>query len=391
MILRRLYLSTGGESHGRALVGILSGLPAGLPMDPACIQKTLQQRRTAGGRGGRSRLIEEDEFRFVGGVYQGQTSGAPLVLEIPNRAARDWEGEPQPTVARPGHADYPGMLKFGWPSWMPIAERASGRQTVLWTAFGALARQALQHLGIEVLGFVQSLGTLKFRDAPARNPDLNRLRQQCETSVFRTLEEKEAHIHEELERLRRAGTTLGGTVRVLATGLPPGLGSGMEPHLRLDVRLGGSLLSIPSVVSVGFGDPSLLASQTGQQVLDGFDTQHPGKRRSNHQGGVEGGMSNGMPLRILLHCKPIPTQRQALPGFDPTKGETRPAPYRRSDWTAVPAVSVVAETVTALVLLDVILEHTGGDRWEEVISRFKAYREHLLSFRSSPGETGRST
>jgi len=386
----RLRFSTGGDAHGPELVGILSGLPAGLPVDLSRIRHHLRLRREAGGRGGRSRWIEQDEVEIRGGVYQGTTSGAPLVLVIPNRGARNWEQESQPRVARPGHADYPGMVKYGWTSWMPIAERASGRRTALWTAFGALALSALQTLGVEILGFVRSLGSLPFPD-PEDPGSLHTLRTRCRAHPFYTLDPaQEPDLETCMEELRRSGTTLGGTIRVTATGLPPGLGSCMDPWQRLDVRLSAALMSIPSVVSVGFGDPEHLARQPGRTALDAFDPEHPGVRQTNHQGGLEGGMTNGMPLRILLHCKPVPTQRQGLTGFDPARGTPHPAPYRRSDLTAVPAISVVAEAVTALVLLDTILEQTGGDHWAEVQTRWAAYRRRVSSLQPPP-QTGRTS
>lgn len=377
--MRRLRFLTAGESHGPGLVGILEGLPAGLPLGASVIDRELARRQLGYGRGGRMK-IERDRVRILGGVRHGRTLGSPLGLLIENLDHANWlermgvepgAMDPDPVrVPRPGHADLAGGLKYGHTGDLRnVLERASARETAMRVALGAAAKALLREFGIGVGSYVVAIGTA--RGAQARDVAPVLAREDAEglgrlADGFRTRsldaasDEKMVAAIDEAMRRR---DTLGGVIEVVATGLPPGLGSHVHFDRRLDARLTEALLSIPAIKAVSVGDawerPDAFGSDAHDPiVLEGNRLM----RLSNHAGGLEGGTTNGEPLVVQAVMKPLSTVPRALPSVH--LGEVRPHPahVERTDTCAVPAAGVVAEAMVALCLADALLEATGGDR-----------------------------
>lgn len=370
-----LRFLTAGESHGPCLITIVEGLPAGLPIDLETVQRDLQRRQAGYGRGGRMQ-IERDRAEILGGVLQGRTTGAPVALRIANR---DWasgqDPEPPPlTVPRPGHADYAGMVKYRFSDARPILERASARETAARVAAGALARQLLAQFGIRVGSFVSSIGQVT-----ANIPDLppDQLWALAEESDVRCPDpEASARMRAAIDAAREAGDSLGGVFVVMATGVPPGLGSHVHWDRRLDARLAFAVMSIPAVKGVEIGPAFENARLPGTRVHDEI-LPHPDQplpavlRPSNRAGGIEGGISNGQPVVIRAAMKPIPTTRTPLRSVDFATGEATTTLYQRSDICAVSAAAVVGEAMVAWVLADALVEKLGGDSLEEMQSRWR--------------------
>ncbi len=368
-MLRRLSVQTAGESHGRGIFARVSGFPAGVPFDAPFIDGWLARRQGGFGRSSRQQL-ERDRVDVLAGVHRGRTTGAPLLLAVWNRddslAARPALHRP-----RPGHGDLAGAQKYGLLDMRPVLERASARETAARVAAGALAASFLQRLGIETLAHVLELGGVvgKPRASAVAARALPALRRRRDASDFFTLDASlEGRFKHAVLAARRAGDTLGGRFEVLAFGVPAGLGSLEDFGSRLDSRLGAALLSIPAIKAVELGDGVAGASGRGSRVHDAVG--RPGSsgptRLSNRAGGLEAGMSNGEVLVARAWMKPIPTLARPLASWDYQRGEPAQAFFERSDVTSVPAASVVGEAMLALVVLDALLEKTGGDTWAEV-------------------------
>ncbi len=379
-----LRFLTGGESHGPALVAIIDGLPAGLPICPEEINAELRRRQGGYGRGGRMQ-IERDEVTILGGVWQGKTSGAPLVLSITNRDWENWRDRPLPsvTVPRPGHADYAGMIKFGLDDARPVLERASARETAARVAVGAVAKALLAQFHILVGSYVERIGP-----AAANIPDLPlpALWHLAEESDVRCPDADAAEaMRRAIDAARAAGDSLGGIFVVGAVGLPVGLGSGVQADRRLDARLAAAVMSIPAIKGVEIGPAFENAGLPGTRVHDEFLPGPPRRprRTSNRAGGLEGGMTNGMPLIVRAAMKPIPTTLTQRRSVDIRTGEPAMTRYERSDVCAVPAASVVGEAVVAWVLADAFLEKFGGDHLEDVRAHFR--REAVLLDETAQG------
>ena len=385
---------TAGESHGPALVAILEGLPAGVPVTTARIDRDLARRRLGVGRGARMRF-EQDVVRIVGGVRHGLTLGGPVAVEVANSEWPKWETvmSPDPvdpaelegvarnaplTRPRPGHADLVGMQKFGFDDARPVLERASARETAARVALGAVARSFLSvTVGASVVSHVVELGTVV---APAGLVPTAADLDVVDADPARCLDPgASALMQAEVEAARRDGDTLGGVVEVAVHGLPPGLGSHVHWDRRLDARLAAALMGIQAIKGVEVGDGFQLARTRGSLAQDEIVNGPAGLERvSGRSGGTEGGMSTGEVLRVRAAMKPISTIPRALRTVDVATGEAAQAINQRSDVCAVPAAGVVAEAMVALVLADAVLEKFGGDSVAETARNAAAYLAALV-------------
>jgi chorismate synthase len=354
-----LELVTAGESHGPALVAIVSGLPAGLVLDKAAIDADLRRRQQGYGRSPRQQ-IETDEVVVYAGLRHGRTLGTPLALVVENRDHKNWtwgmspwppEGEPEPgskgkeavTLPRPGHADLPGVLKYGLTDVRDALERASARHTAVMVAAGAVAKALLQEIGVEVAGTVVG--------------------DDLETRV---------------DEARKARDTAGGVVEVRATGVPPGLGSYASRAERLDARLAAALMGIQAVKGVEIGEGFELAGKLGSEAHDEIHRDERGfYRETNRAGGIEAGVSNGEPIVVRAAMKPLPTLMKPLRSVDLATGEPAEALVERSDTAAVEALAVVAEASLAFELARAAREKFGGDALVDFVGAYRAYRGRI--------------
>ena len=390
-----LRFLTAGESHGKALVAIVEGLPAGLPISAEWVDRDLGRRMMGYGRGARMK-IERDKVEWLAGIRAGETLGTPVAMLIPNRDWANWEEVMAPegtpgetrrrrvTRPRPGHADLVGVLKYDRQDARDILERASARETTARVAAGALARRLLDEFAVEIGSHVVSLGGIR---VPPLSPLPVPLNQASDRSEIRVLDPSvEAEIIRRIDRAKQDGDTLGGEVEVVVRGVVLGLGSHVSWDRKLDARLAGALMSIPAVKGVEIGLGFEAAQRPGSQVHDPIDPDAvPGRpapapayrggfrRRSNNAGGLEGGMTTGEPLVLLVAMKPISTLMSPLPTVDFTTGLPAKAQSERSDVTAVPAMGVIAEALVALVLADAMLEKFGGDSLGEMRRNFDGY------------------
>ena len=394
-----LRFSTAGESHGPALVAIVEGLPAGIPVTAAAVDRELGRRMQGYGRGARMQ-IEQDRIEWLSGIRAGETLGSPVAMLVRNRDWDNWRDvmAPEPDAdagpdaprrrrvarPRPGHADLVGVLKYDRLDARDILERASARETAARVAAGALARRLLDELGVEIGSHVVSLGGIS---GVAPSPLPSPLNTASDASPVRCLDPvAAAAMIDAVDAAKRAGDTLGGEVEVVARGLMLGLGSHVSWDRKLDGRLAGMLMSIPAVKGVEIGLGFAAARRPGSAVhdpIDRFEGQGPGdgrggfRRRSNNAGGLEGGMTTGEPLVLRVAMKPISTLMTPLPTVDLRSGAPAAAQSERSDVTAVPAMGVIAEALVALVLADAVLEKFGGDSLVETRRNVDAYLEAL--------------
>jgi chorismate synthase len=385
-----LRFLTAGESHGRGLVVIVEGLPAGLPVTVADIQRQLARRRLGYGRGPRMRF-EEDEVTIVGGVRHGRTLGSPVAIEIANtewfrsdKWHEEMSVEPGRTAApltqpRPGHADLAGMQKYGFDDARDVLERASARETAARVAAGALAKNLLGHLGVQVISHVVQMGAARTKAAERPTPtDLERV----DASAVRCFDpEAEERMVDEIKAVAKEGDSLGGVVEVLGYGVPVGLGSHVHWDRRLDGLLAQALMSIQAVKGIEVGDGFDVAGRPGSEAHDPitWDAEaHAYRRVTTRAGGVEGGMSTGELLVCRVAMKPIATlNRPVLTTVDVVTKEETVSFKERTDVTAVPAMGVVAETMVALVLAGEALRKYGGDSLAEVERNAAAFEATL--------------
>lgn len=373
-----LRFSTAGESHGPALTAILEGIPAGLPLDVAAIDRELARRQQGYGSGGRMK-IERDAVRILGGVMAWQTTGAPVALLVENADYVKWKGkavEPM-TAPRPGHADLTGALKYGYRDLRPALERASARETTMRVAIGAICKQFLSRFGVLVGGYVRAIGEIAadFGELPY----LERF-ERAEQSDVRCPDPAAAgKMRARIEEIIHGKDTLGGVLEIVALGLPPGLGSFAQWDRRLEARLGAALLSVQAVKGVEIGDAWENARLPGTQAhdairLDGQDLLRP----TNRAGGIEGGVSNGQPLVLRAAMKPIATTLTPQATVDLATGQESPTRYERSDFCPVPRAVPILEAMVAFALADALLEKLGGDSLDEMLPRFEALRRARL-------------
>jgi chorismate synthase len=369
-----LRLLTAGESHGMALVGVVEGLPSGVPVSPKEIAGELARRRHGHGRSGRQKL-EGDRFEIVSGVRHGRTLGSPIAVTIENaewdekyRDLMAVEGEPDPaerlTRPRPGHADLAGALKYGFDDVRNVLERASARETAMRVALGVFCKALLAELGIAVVSHVVRVGKVAVRSTRLPRPeDL----EVVDASPVRCFDEVVSdRMVAEIDRIRKDRDTIGGVFEVIAYGCPPGLGSHVQFDRKLDARLGLSLMSIQSVKGVEVGEGFSSATKPGSRAHDEIVTGRGGlRRKSARSGGIEGGMSTGQPVRVRAAMKPFSTMPKPLATVDLSTGRPEVAITQRTDVCAVPAGAVVGEAAVAFVLAQAALEKFGGDSLPE--------------------------
>jgi chorismate synthase len=378
---------TAGESHGRELVAILEGLPAGVEITTQLVQDALAQRRLGFGRGARMKL-EKDEVSLSGGIRHGLSIGGPVAITVANTEWPKWQevmsadpiSEPLQgargealTRPRPGHADFTGMQKYGFEEARPVLERASARETAARVALGAVATSFLKSLGIELVTHTVAIGTVaapldgalpRPRDVEALDADPLR----CYDSGV------SAEMVAEVEAAHKDGDTLGGVVETLVYGMPPGVGSYVHWDRRLDSQLAGALMGIQAIKGVEVGDGFETARRRGSVAHDEI-VREGGvvTRMSDRAGGIEGGMSNGEILRVRAAMKPISTVPRALATIDTSTGEAAKAHHQRSDVCAVPAAGVVAQAMVALTIANAVLEKFGGDSVSETKRNLDSY------------------
>lgn len=389
-----LRFATAGESHGQALLVWVSGLPAGIPVDVAFINRELHRRQLGYGRSGRQK-IERDEVEILAGVRHGRTIGAPVAMQVANREWTRWQqalpvldvpefaAARRPlTLPRPGHADLAGALKLNFHDARYVLERASARETAARTAAGALAKLFLRQFGIEVLSHVIGVGAVRL----ARTASWEEIEAVCRNldSPLRCVDaEIEQQMKAEVDAVWREGDSVGGVFEVVARGVPPGLGSHAHWDERLDGRLAQAVMSIQAVKAVEIGTGVGNAAARGSHVHDEIHydaTRRRFYRTSNRAGGLEGGISNGEPIVVRGYLKPISTLRRPLASVDLVSKQPAAAAYERSDVCVVPAAGVVGEAMVALVLAGAFLEKFGGDSLEETQRNYAAYLRQLDEF-----------
>ncbi|PKQ38879.1 MAG: chorismate synthase [Actinobacteria bacterium HGW-Actinobacteria-1] len=378
--------TTAGESHGRALVTIVTDVPAGIPLQAADIDGDLARRQVGYGRGGRMK-IETDRAAVLSGIRFGRTLGTPIALSIGNRDWDNWTdvmstwGEPvesaRVTAPRPGHADLSGIQKIGSRDVRDILERASARETAARVAAGAIGRALLREMGVSVSSCVTRIGDVEWsHEAGSTTPDT----MLVEASDVRCPDaETSARMRQAIDDARAAGESLGGVFVVSVTGLVPGLGGYAQADQRLDARLGAAVLSIPAIKGVEFGDGFALAARPGSLAHDAirYEVGEGFIRDTNRAGGLEGGMTNGEPLVVRAAMKPIPTLMTPLASVDIDTLDAIDASRERSDVCAVPAAAVVAEAEVALVLANAYAEKFGGDSVTDMRTALDVYRARI--------------
>ncbi len=388
-----IRFTTAGESHGKGLVAILEGIPAGLPLVVDDVNRDLRRRMQGYGRGARMK-IEADAVEFISGVRAGETLGSPIALHIANKDWDNWvdvmasEPDTDPDARRrrrlvrprPGHADLVGVLKYDRADARDILERASARETAARVACGAVCRKLLSHFDVEIGSHVVALGSVS-ANVPDQLP--TPLNDSADKSPTRCLDQQatEAMIRE-IDAAKKDGDTLGGIVEVIARGVVVGLGSHVSWDRKLDGRLAAALMSIPAAKGVEIGLGFEVARRRGSEAHDEIGWDGPARaggvlRSSNRAGGLEGGITTGQPLVMRVAKKPISTLMRPLDTINIETGETAKAQSERSDVTAVPAIGVIAEAMVAIVLADAMLEKFGGDTLDDLRQAYDAYLRRL--------------
>ena len=391
-----IRFSTAGESHGEALIALISGLPAGVPVDLEFINRELWRRQQGYGRGGRMK-IETEKAHILSGVRHGKTIGSPIAIEIVNRDWKNWEeklpveaGDPAKHQAvaspRPGHADLAGALKYNFPDARYVLERASARESTSRVAAGALAKLFLRTLGIEVLSHVIRVGHVEL-DRTAAWEEIAAVAAKDEVMLACVDPDTEGRMKEEVEVAARTGDTVNGVFEVVAHSVPAGLGTYANWDERLDGLLAWSVMSLQAVKAVEIGRGMVAAASFGSQVHDPIhysatDTGRPTRftRPQNNAGGIEGGVSNGEDIVVRGYLKPISTLRRPLESVRFDTRERTAASYERSDICVVPAAGVAGEAMVALTLARAALEKFGGDSMTETVRNFRGYLEQLKNF-----------
>ncbi|HEX6729487.1 MAG TPA: chorismate synthase [Pyrinomonadaceae bacterium] len=388
-----LRFTTAGESHGRALIATIEGLPAGLPVDQEMIDRELRRRQLGYGRGGRMK-IEKDHAEILSGVRHGLTLGSPLALIIENKDWANWTdvmaSDPRDIAPeksrrlkrpRPGHADLAGGLKYDARDLRNILERASARETAARVACGAVVKKLLAVFGIELRSHVIQLGGIP--EVPLEL-SWSQISEILDDAPLHCADfEAQQKMIELIDQKRSEGDTLGGIFEVAARGVVPGLGSHTSWNMKLDGRLAQAVMSIPAVKAVAIGAGAVASSLPGSEVHDEIAYNNETKefiRETNRAGGLEGGITNGEEIRVRGHLKPLSTLRRALRSVDIDTKEAESAGFERTDTTAVPAAGVIGESMVALVLGEALREKFGGDSLGEMKRNFEGYREQLRGY-----------
>ena len=406
----KLKFLTAGESHGKALVGIIEGLPAGLSISSKDINKELARRQKGFGRGGRMK-IETDKAQILSGIRHGKSLGSPISLLIENKDWQNWteimsaDAKPKTqnsklktvTRPRPGHADLTGALKYNHHDIRNVLERSSARETAVRVAIGAIAKQLLGAFDIQVVSYVTEIGGIISQESGVRSQgkekDLLKLFNNAETSPVRCPDKKtEKKFIEKIKEAIKKGDTLGGVFEIAVLGVPAGVGSYSQWDRKLEARLAYAVMGIQAIKGVEIGAGFDAARNPGSQVMDEifYKTQNSKLktqnlaggffRNTNNAGGIEGGMSNGMPIIIRAAMKPIPTLKNPLASVDIHTKKTFKAAYERSDACAVPAASVIGEAVAATVIADCFLDKFGGDSITEIKRNYRGYLKQIREF-----------
>ena len=407
--MANLRYLTAGESHGKALIGILEGIPSGLSLSERDVDKDLERRQKGYGRGGRMK-IESDHAEILSGVRWGKTIGSPITLLIENKDYQNWirgmssyaedEGSiPAVTRPRPGHADLTGAMKYGHDDMRNVLERSSARETAMRVALGAVAKKFLQTFHIIIGSFVIQIGDIRMQESrgqgikgsvdsshllePSNPRTLESLYKKAEKSPVRCPDaETTGRMMKLIDRAAKSGDSVGGVFAVFVTGAPVGLGSHIQWDKRLDGRLAHALMSIQAIKGVEVGLGFEMSKRSGSEVMDEiFYSDRSGfYRKTNNAGGTEGGMTDGMPILLRAGMKPIPTLRRPLRSVDITTRKPVKAVYERSDICAVPAAGVIGEAMVALTIADVFLDKFGGDSMEEIQRNYASYIRHIKQF-----------
>ena len=381
-----LRFLTSGESHGPALVAILEGLPAGLPISLDTINNELARRQRGYGAGPRMK-IELDAARILGGVLEETTTGAPVAVIIENRDHEKWRGQTVApfTAPRPGHADLSGIIKYGYSDLRPALERASARETAARVAAGAVCKQLLAQFDIHVGGYVISIGEVAA--SLDKIPLSERLERADESEVRCPDPDADQAMREQIRQIMQGRDTLGGIIEIVALGLPPGLGSYVQWDRRLEARLGAALLSVQAIKGVEIGSAFENTRLPGTQVHDAIHLDGEYLiRPTNRAGGLEGGITTGQPLIMRAAMKPIATTLTPQETVDLAHGEETQTRYERSDFCPVPRAVPILEAMVAFVLADSLLDKLGGDSLDEIRPRFEDLRRARLSDLSIDGD-----
>lgn len=388
---------TAGESHGESLVAFLSGVPAGLNIDQAFLDRELWRRQQGFGRGGRMK-IETDKAHIISGVRHGKTIGSPISILLENKDWKNWQeslpveaGDPEKhkrvASPRPGHADLAGALKYNFPEARYILERASARESAARVAIGAIAKLFLRELGMEVLSHVIAVGKATLANAEVPWEKLEELHAKQEVLLNCADPDSEQRMKAEVDHALRTGDSISGVFEVVAHNVPPGLGTFAQWDERLDGMLAMAVMSLQAVKAVEIGTGVESALSFGSAVHDEISYSERGEtkftgftRASNHAGGIEGGISNGQDILVRGYLKPISTLRRPLGSVDFATREPVKAAYERSDVCVVPAAGVAAEAMVALTLARCALEKFGGDSIVETQRNFAGYQQQLREF-----------
>jgi chorismate synthase len=395
-----LRFCTAGESHGEALIAVLSGVPAGVEIDQEFVNRELWRRQQGYGRGGRMR-IERDEVHFISGVRHGKTIGSPISLRIENRDWKNWEealpvgtGDPakhkRVASPRPGHADLAGAIKYNLPEARYVLERASARESAARVALGAIAKLLLKNIEVEVLSHVVAVGKVTYAGTPEWT-QLRDLAQREEILLSCVDPDAEQRMKGEVDQALRIGDSVGGIFEVIGHHVPPGLGTYANWDERLDAQLAAAVMSLQAVKAVEIGRGVQAAVSFGSQVHDaigyaakdqpnGDDRFTRFNRAKNNAGGIEGGISNGEDIVVRGYLKPISTLRRPLESVDFATREPVKAAYERSDVCVVPAAGVAGEAMVALTLARAALEKFGGDSIVEFERNYRSYRKQIAEY-----------
>jgi len=372
-----------GESHGKCLIGIIEGLPAGLSLNEENINLNLKRRQGGYGRGERMK-IEQDRVEILSGLVEGKTIGSPLGLMIKNKDWENWQEKEYPplTIPRPGHADFAGAIKYGFKDVRKVLERASARQTAMRAAVGSITSSLLEEFNIDIYSYVLRIGQVKAKRIVSFNrevkEEINKSPVYCIDGIA------SIGMCREIDRAREKGDTLGGVFEVVIAGVPIGLGSYVQWDRRLDARLASALMSIPGAKAVEIGKGIEASEKKGSTVHDEIFAQEESEkdsfryyRKTNRAGGIEGGVTNGEDIVVKAYIKPIPTLINPLRSIDFATKKGTKAIYQRSDICVVPAASVVGEVVAAWEVAVAFLEKFSGDSLLEIKENYRNYRKRL--------------
>jgi chorismate synthase len=380
-----LRFLTAGESHGKALAGIIDQYPSGVEIDIDFINKELERRQKGFGRSERMD-IEKDQVEIISGIRKGKTTGSPISFMISNKDWENWkeklEVEPDLVNPRPGHADLAGLLKYNLDSIRDVIERSSARETATRVCTGAFANIALKLVGINIFSYVEQIGNVIFNEEiDISSNDLDwELIKKIEDSEVRCPDEKvSARMKETIIKAKEYGDTLGGKFKVIAKGLIPGLGSYIQWDLRLNAKIAAALMSIPAIKAVEIGDGFNSANRKGTDFHDEyyFDKKIGIYRKTNRAGGLEGGMTNGMPVVVGATMKPIPTTKKGLKSVNIKTKESESSLSERADICAVPSAAVVGEAMLATEILNAVQDKFGGDNIEEILKAYNNYKKYI--------------